>query len=197
MPATPRIEPLVEPLPADLAERMARLIPQGMPAPQLFLTVARNAGLFAFLVDSGLIGPTGLLDRRAIARPLRECVILRTCVATGNDYEFNLHVQTISARMGLSEAQIDDVRADVPDATLWSPGQLSAMRLVDGLAKKLEVSTGTFDAAREHFDDAALIELTQLVGLYVGVAMQVALARPLFDRYRGGEPMLARRQNDA
>ena len=163
-----------------------------MAAPQLFLTIARNAGLFAYFVDSGLAGPTGLLDRRIIARPLRECVILRTCVATGNDYEFNLHVQTISERMGLSTAQIDDVRADTPDPGLWPAGQLCAMRLVDGLAKRLEVSAETFASAREHFDDATLIELTQLVGLYVGVAMQVALAQPLFDRYRPGEPVLAR-----
>ena len=70
--STPRINPVTEPLTGPLAEQMARLIPAGMAAPQLFLSVARNAGLFGFLVDSGLIGPTGLLDRRILAdRPAR------------------------------------------------------------------------------------------------------------------------------
>ena len=54
---TSRILPVPEPLEQPLAGHMAKLLPPGMPAPQLFLSVARNAGLFGFLVDSGLIGP--------------------------------------------------------------------------------------------------------------------------------------------
>jgi 4-carboxymuconolactone decarboxylase len=171
---------------------MARLIPEGTPVPQLFLTVARNAELFAHLVDTCMIGPTGLLDRKTLHSSLRECIILRTCVAAGNDYEFNLHVQTISQRMGLTAAQIDGVRVDDPDPKLWPPEFISIMRLVDGLVRNLEVSDSTFAEARRHFDDAALIEVTQLVGLYVGVAMLVALSQPQFDQYRPGPPILAR-----
>lgn len=127
-----------------------------------------------------------------LRRPLRESVILRTCVATGNDYEFNLHVQTISQRMGLSWAQIMDVSSEQPDPALWSPPQLAAMELVDALVPRLHVSDATFAACREHLDEAALIEVTQLAGMYVGVAMQVALARPAFDVCRYPEPVLAR-----
>ena len=188
----PRIAPAGEPLPPVVAQALARLLPPGMPAPNVFLTVARNEGLFAFLVDSGLLGPTGLLDRRALPRELRECVILRTCVAARNDYEFNLHVQTISSRMGLTARQIDDVRQPRPNASLWPAAQLAAMRLVDGLVQRLEVTDDTFSAARAHFDEATLIEITQLVGLYTGVAMQCALARPAFDRYQPGAPVLAK-----
>ena len=47
---------------------------------------------------------------------------------------------------------------------------------------------------RQHFDEAMLIEMTQLIGLYVGVAMQVALIRPAFDTYTSSEPILARPQ---
>ena len=39
---TPRIAPLADPLPPAVASRLARLLPPGLPAPQLFLTVARN-----------------------------------------------------------------------------------------------------------------------------------------------------------
>jgi len=191
MDAAPRIAPAAQPLSPALAGALGKLMPAGRPAPQLFLTVGRNEGLFAFLVDSGLLGPTGLLDRGAIARPLRECVILRTCVAAGNDYEFNLHVQTISERMGLSAAQIDDVRRPHPAAALWSAHQLAAMRLVDGLVPGLRVDDATFAACEAVFTEAELIELTQVVGLYTGVAMFVALARPAFDSYRAGPPVRA------
>jgi alkylhydroperoxidase family enzyme len=184
MESSPRIAPAAEPLSPAITRALGRLLPPGMPAPQLFLTVARNEGLFAFLVDSGLLGPTGLLDRRFVPRPLRECVILRVCVASGNDYEFNLHVQTISERMGLSKAQIEDVRRKQPTASLWSPEQCAAMRLVDDLVPGLRVSDEAYRECRGVFDEAMLIELTQLVGLYTGVAMLATLARPAMDRYR-------------
>jgi len=188
----PRISPLAEPLPAAVAERLARLLPPGMPAPQLFLSVANNTGLFAHLVDSGWLGPTGLLDRRVLPKPLREAVILRCCVAAGNDYEFNLHVQTISEAMGLKPAQIDDLRRAEPSPALWSPELIAALRLVDGLVKRHAVDDTTFAAARAHFDEPTLIELTQLTGLYLGVALMVALVRPRFDRYRDGPPSTTR-----
>jgi 4-carboxymuconolactone decarboxylase len=187
----PRIAPLAEPLPPAVAERLARLLPTGMAAPNLFLTVARNEGLFVQLVDAGLLGPTGLLDGRRLPKALREAVILRTCVACRNDYEFNLHVQTISARMGLSEAQIDDVRREAPDPALWDEPTRAVLAMVDALVTHRAIDDAGFDRVRACHDDATLIEITQLVGLYTGVAMLVGLARPAFDRYRPGPPMLA------
>lgn len=182
--STPRIDPLSAPLPAGIADRLRRLLPEGMPAPQIFLTVARNEGLFENLVDSGLLGPTGLLDRGALAPALRELVILRTCTASRNAYEFNLHEQAISQRMGLTPEQIDDLREPVLNEALWSPAQRAVALLVDALVQRLDLSDEEFKQARRHFDDATLIEITQLVGLYTGVAMLVALTRPRFDRYR-------------
>lgn len=188
----PRIAPLADPLPAAVADRMARLLPPGMAAPQLFLSVARNEGLFVQMVDSGWLGPTGLWDRRVLPKPLREAVILRTCVACRNDYEFNLHVQTISARMGLSEDQIADVRAPIPSAALWDEGQRAVLQMVDALVARRALDDAEYGRVRAHHDEATLIEITQLVGLYTGVAMLVGLVRPAFDRYRDGQPMLAR-----
>lgn len=184
MPTTPRIAPQPLPLPPDLAARMARLLPAGMTPPQIFLTVARHGELFKEMVDSGLLGPTGLADRRRLAPLLREALILRTCAMARCDYEFNLHEQTISRRMGLSDAQIADLRAATPDAALWAPALRAALRLVDGLVARLDVDDATWAALREHYDEAALLEMTQLVGHYTGVAMLAALARPALDRYR-------------
>jgi 4-carboxymuconolactone decarboxylase len=186
-----RIQPVAPPLSEPLASHMARLLPPGMPAPQLFLSVARNAGLFGFMVDCGLIGPTGLLDRRTLPKDVREVLILRTCVATRNDYEFNLHVQTISERMGLSKAQIEDIKAPVLTAPLWRADQLAVVQLVDALVRTLAVPDDVYAVARAQFSEEQLIELTQLVGLYTGVAMLVGLIRPEFDHYQPGPVHLA------
>lgn len=185
---TPRIAPLCDPLPPPVAERLARLLPPGMPAPQLFLAVARNEGSFVKMVDSGLLGPTGLWDRRVLAPALREAVILRTCVACANDYEFNLHVQTISRRMGLSDAQIDDLRVAAPGAALWTASERAVLAMVDALVARRGLDDAEYAAARAHHDEATLIEITQIVGYYTGVAMLVGLIRPDFDRYRDGPP---------
>ena len=181
---TPRIAPHPLPLPPDLAVRMARLLPPGVTPPQIFLTVARHGELFKEMVDSGLLGPTGLADRRRLAPALREAVILRTCAATRCDYEFNLHEQTISRRMGLSDAQIADLRQPHPDPALWTADLRAALALVDTLVQRLAVNDETWTALQPHFTDAALLEITQLVGHYTGVAMLAALARPQLDRYR-------------
>jgi 4-carboxymuconolactone decarboxylase len=180
----PRIAPQPLPLPPDLAERMDRLLPAGMPPPQIFLTVARHGELFKEMVDSGLLGPTGLADRRRLAPTLREALILRTCAMARCDYEFNLHEQTISRRMGLSDAQIADLHETTTEASLWAPELLAALRLVDGLVQRLDVDDATWAELRRHFDEQTLIEMTQLVGHYTGVAMLAALARPVLDRYR-------------
>jgi 4-carboxymuconolactone decarboxylase len=183
-----RIPPLEAPLPATVAQRMSRLVPPSMMPPQLFRAVARNEGLFNFLVDSRLLGPTGLLDRRAIDAALREALILRVCVACGNDYEWQLHVGTISARLGLSPEQIADTRAPLPDAKLWPAATLLAMALADALVATRCVGDVLFATLRRHFDDSQLIELTQLIGLYTGVAMMVALVQPALDDYAAPLP---------
>jgi len=179
----PRIAPVTAPYSAALQERFARLMPEGMTPPAIFRAVARNEGLFMQMVDSDLLGPTGLLDRRALPKRLRELLILRTCVAAGNDYEWHLHVDTISARMGLSDAQIADTRSEAPDASLWTGAERAAMALTDALVRRLDVDDALYARLSAHHDEPTLIEMTQLVGLYTGVAMLVALARPERDDY--------------
>lgn len=180
---TARIAPLQPPFAEPLRQRFDRILPPGLLPPVLFRTVARNESLFTDMVDMGLVGKTGLLDRRALARPLRELVILRTCVAADNDYEWNLHVKTISARMGLTPPQIADTRTPEPSPALWSEGERAVMRLVDALVGRRAVADDLYAELRRHFDEATLIEMTLLTGLYMTVAMVVTLAQPEFDAY--------------
>lgn len=186
-----RIPPLEAPLPPAIAQRMSRLVPATMLAPTLFRAVARNEALFSFLVDSGWLGPTGLLDRRSLPPALRETLILRVCLAAGNDYEWCLHVGTISRRMGLAEAQIADTRSPTPAPGLWDEPALAAMALADALVRTHSVDDALYARLRRSFDEATLIELTQLVGLYTGVAMMVGLVRPPADAYAAPLPAAA------
>lgn len=186
-----RIAPVTAPYSEALAQRFGKLLPPTITPPVLFRAVARNEALFNHMADIGLLGPTGLLDRRALAPALREALILRTCFAWGNAYEWQLHVGTISARMGLDAAQIADTWQPQPDAALW-PAQTHALfELVDALVARQPIDDALFARLREHADEALLIEATQLVGLYSGVAMLVSLIRPALDDYAAPLPAAA------
>lgn len=184
-----RIAPVPAPYSAALAGRFAKLLPPGMTPPVLFRAVARNEALFNHLVDTGLLGPTGLLDRRALPAALREALILRTCVAWRNHYEWQLHVGTIARRMGLSDTQIADTRSAKPDPALWPAQTFVLFELVDALVQHHAVDDALFARLRQVADDALLIEVTQLVGLYAGVGMLCALIQPEADPHGAALPM--------
>lgn len=184
-----RIAPVTAPYSATLTDCFARLLPPGMTPPVLFRAVARNEGLFKHLVDTGLLGPTGLMDRRVLPGALREAMILRTCVAWRNHYEWQLHVGTIARRMGLSDAQIADTRRARPDPALWPAQTFVLFELVDALVLEHEVGDALFARLREHADEALLIEVTQLVGLYSGIGMLAALIQPAPDPYGAALPL--------
>ena len=180
----PRIQPVDIKLEEPLKSKMAEIFPAEMPSPALYRTIARNESLFIEMIDAKLIGPTGLLDRKKFPPKVRELLILRTCALTRNEYEFNLHVQTISEAMGLSKEQIDDLKSENLTEHIWCESEISLIHLVDGLVKDIEVKQIVFENALKHFDESELIELALLVGLYTSVAMVVALAKPKLDKYR-------------
>ena len=179
----PRIEPVDADLKEPLKSKMATIFPAALPSPTLYRSVARNESLFIDMIDMRFIGPNGLMDRKTIPSRLRELLILRTCTVAKNDYEFNLHERTISETMGLTRAEIDDLKSESVDRTLWPVAEVSLISLTDELVSTLSVSDPVFEQALEHFSTAELIEMTQLVGLYTSVAMLVSLIRPETDPY--------------
>ena len=68
---TGRIPPAQPPFPAEIAERLQRLMPKGVPPLVLFTTLARDKRLFAKFVAGGLLDPGHLTLRQ------REIVINR------------------------------------------------------------------------------------------------------------------------
>ena len=61
----------------------------------------------------------------------------------------------------------------------------------ESLVATRRVDDALFARLRGHFDEAQLIELTQLIGLYTGVAMMVALVQPALDAYAAPLPEAA------
>ena len=180
---TPRIKPIDVELKEPLRSKMAKIFPEHLPSPNLYRSVARNESLFIDMIDMRFIGPTGLMDRKSIPPRLRELLILRTCVLTHNDYEFNLHVRTISEQMGLTKAEIEDLNNERMDESIWPEDEASLISLTDELVQTTSISDAVFERAAEHYTDAELIEMVQLVGLYTTVAMMVSLIRPELDPY--------------
>lgn len=171
-----RIAPASGPYSEVLRRCFDRVVPAGLKPPRIYRVIARNESLFVDLVEHGLLGLTGLFDRGVLTARLREILILRTCVAAGNDYEFRLHVDPgLSAQMGLDTSQIVDPRRQ-PGSGIVEPAEYAAMRLADALVRRVEVDDALYVELREHFDAPTLIEMTQLIGWYTTVAMHVALA---------------------
>jgi alkylhydroperoxidase family enzyme len=179
----PRIQPIDVKLEEPIKSKMRLIFPENIPAPALYRTVARNESLFIDMIEMKLIGPTGLLDRKTIPAKIREILILRTCITAKNDYEFNLHIKTLSEKMGVSKEQIRDIQNESINSKLWSNQEKSLIILVDGLVKQLKVEKNVFNEVKLHFDESEMIELVQLIGLYTGVSMMVALVQPEIDQY--------------
>jgi hypothetical protein len=181
--SSPRIKAVDVDLQEPLRSKMARIFPQALPSPNLYRSVARNESLFIDMIDMGFIGPTGLMDRKTIPPRLRELLILRTCMQTRNNYEFNLHERTISQHMGLKKTEIEDLKNASINTTFWSEEEIALIALTDTLVQSTSVSDPVFDDVIEHYPEAQLIEMTLLVGLYTSVAMLVSLIRPETDPY--------------
>jgi len=178
-----RIEPVGVELQEPLKSKMAKIFPPELPSPNLYRSVARNESLFIDMIDMGLIGPTGLLDRRSIPSRIREILILRTCVQSKNEYEFSLHEKTISKKMGLSKAEIIDLKKQRIDDNLWHDNEACLIAMADELVENTAVSSDVFEQLASHYSEPEMIELVQLVGLYTMVAMMVSLIRPEPDPY--------------
>lgn len=112
---------------------------------------------------------TALMTEGRLPPSRRELVILRVASRRGCPYALAAH-RLIGRHCGLSEARI--VRALDNDRQEFSdPVDAGLMVATDELIDLGRLSDATKEALQEFLDEAALIELTMLVGQYVLVAM--------------------------
>ena len=158
----PRVQPLAEPYPPDVAETLRRMMPPGVEPLKLFRTVAHNPAILerfrttgAYILNFGSIEP---LDR--------EVVIHRTTARCSCEYEWGVHVVAYGRPLGLTDGQLRaTVHGSAGDPS-WSPRQALLVRLVDELHDTGTVTDDLWAGLAEEWQPAQLVELVATVGFY-------------------------------
>lgn len=161
-----RIQPLDAPYPNDVSATFERLMPPGMDPLRLFRTVAHNPRVLQRMHRGGL------LDAGSLSVRQRELTILRTCALCGAEYEWGVHVAIFGGQAGLDETAW---RAtwERPSSSTWSDDELLIFELCEALHRNSHVDDDLFARLRRCFDEAQVIELVMLVGLYHAVSFIV------------------------
>ncbi len=159
-PPTPRIRPLEEPS-GEVAELLAKamLLPSGKPI-NIFSTLAHHPKLLKrFNVLGGFFLNSGLLPARE-----REIVILRVGYNCSAVYEFGQHT-VIGKRVGITDDEIAAVCQPVHRHP-WSADDQALLALADDLCADDCVTDATWAALQGRWNDAELIELVMVAGMY-------------------------------
>jgi alkylhydroperoxidase family enzyme len=163
----PRIVPLEAPFPPAVAGDLEAVMPPGVPPIAIFRAAAHNPRCLARMRGGNL------LDRGAISRRERELVILRACARAGAEYEWGVHATFFGARVGLTDAQIDDTLLRPATDPAWSPDDALLLSLVDALHLYADVPDALWERAAQRWSTEQLVELTMLAGQYRMIAGMV------------------------
>jgi alkylhydroperoxidase family enzyme len=155
-----RIEPAAAPYDPAIADALGRIMPPGMEPLVLFRTMARNPRVF------GRMFAGGLLDKGAIGLRQREIVIDRTTARLGCEYEWGVHIALFAAKIGLGPVEIAATVQEPSGTSCWASDEQALISVVDDLVDRRTIAEATWMAAREHFDEAQMLEVIALVGYY-------------------------------
>ncbi|GAA2126164.1 carboxymuconolactone decarboxylase family protein [Actinomadura napierensis] len=143
----------------------------GTGPPNLFLTLARQRGLFrGWLWFGGRLMPGGKLARRET-----ELVILRVAHLRECRYEFDHHVR-LGRRAGVRAADVERVRKG-PDADGWSPREQVMLAAADELHHDQDLSDATWARLRTRLTQPECVELCMLAGHYEMLATVIDALR--------------------
>ena len=159
-----RLEPLDPPFDPAIATELERIMPAGVDPLKLFRTLAHNPRVL-LRVFAG-----GLLDRGSIDLRDREIVILRTCARCGAAYEWGVHVSFFAEKAGFTEAEVAATVLGQADDPAWSARDGALVRLVDELHDTSRIGDDLWQALRQHWDAAQLVELVVLTGFYHSIS---------------------------
>jgi 4-carboxymuconolactone decarboxylase len=158
-PATPRIQPVTE-VSHETQELLSKtLLIDGKPI-NIFGTLAHHPKLMKrFNVLGGFFLNSGLLPDRE-----REIVILRVGHNCEAVYEFGQHT-VIGKRVGLNVDEIAELTKAL-DASRWSADDAALIRLADDLCTDDCVSDDTWNQLTQRWNEAELMELVMVAGMY-------------------------------
>jgi len=159
----PRIAPVEPPYPEEVEASFDKLMPPGVAPLKLFRTMAHNPRVLRRMQRGGLLDP-GSIPVRA-----REIVILRTTARCGAEYEWGVHVAFFAKQANFEDAEIEAIAhggpGDWPD-----DADASLIRLADALHDHADIDDDLWNELSTHWDEAQLVELVMLAGLYHAVS---------------------------
>ena len=155
-----RIEPAAAPYEPAIADALARIMPPGLEPLVLFRTMARNPRIF------GKMFAGGLLDKGSLSLRQREIVIGRTTSRLGCEYEWGVHIALFASKVSFGPAEISATAHGASNAPCWAADEQTLLAIVDELVDCRTIGEATWTRAREHFDEAQMLEAIALVGYY-------------------------------
>ena len=159
-PPAPRINPVQE-----MTEEVKIIMGGGINSPagtplNIFGTIAHHPRLLKrFMNFAGMFLNKGLLPPRE-----REIVILRVGWNCQSVYEFGQHT-LIGQRVGLSLNEIDALTKDIAEHG-WSERDRALIEMSDDLCSDDCVSAATWAELSTQWNEAELVELVMVAGMY-------------------------------
>ena len=159
---------------AELTEMIGAALPGLRPLSESpwLTTLAHNPALMK------RFGPLAnhLLFKGRLPARQRELLILRCGWLCQAPYEWSEHVAIAKTNPTFTAAEIERVIAG-PDDLAWGPVDAALVRAVDELHRDSLVSDATWAVLAAEFDEATLLELLMVVGMYHLIAWMQNSAR--------------------
>jgi len=115
-----------------------------------------------------------LLSDLSLDAALRELAILRVARLTPHaEYEWVQHVP-IAKAVGVSDAQVQALERDEPDADCFSPDERLVLRFTTEVVRDARASGETFEAIARILSPREVVELLMVIGQYMMVARVMA-----------------------
>jgi alkylhydroperoxidase family enzyme len=106
---------------------------------------------------------TAIRQKCSLSARIRELVIMNIAVINGADYEFCAHTPFALVE-GITAQQIDDLRQGQVES--FDAVERSALAYSESMTRDIHVPQAVFDAAKVHFNEREMVELTATAGAY-------------------------------
>jgi 4-carboxymuconolactone decarboxylase len=171
------------PEPDSLSDGTRRAL-AAMPDLNVFRMLAHADGaLVPFLRFAG-----ALWGQSELSPARRELAILQVAARSGAEYEWTQHV-AIARAEGVSDEQIDAIRAGEREADCFEAAERAVLRLAEAVVTEPRVDDGAFAEIGRLLSDREIVEVHLIAGLYLALArlmtnLELDLDEPVADTLR-------------
>lgn len=127
---------------------------------------------------------TAIRQKTKLDPALREMSIVRIAHLNRAPYEADQH-EPIAMRAGVSAQQLTELANLEFEPSSFDDRERAVLAYVDAMTRDIQVPDAVFEAVRQHFDDAGLVELTATIAAYNMVSRFLEALRVHSDDERG------------